>query len=803
LALHIVAQSLILSRMQNASPIPPLGLKLPRREDRRLLTGLGRYAEDIVVPSCLHAIFVRSPHARARIIAIELATARAMPGVVAVLTGADIAPLASLLRIAPPIEGLLPAEMPPLPVTAVRCVGDPVAVVIAKTRAEAETAAEAVDVIWSAEEAVTSVTAASRPGAALVDPALGTNLISHQTHATPGLEAAFARAPRIVTTRFSQHRQTHAPMEPRACVALWDAGREHLTMRVGTQAPHPYRTALAARLGLKEWQVTVEAPDIGGSFGQKIVLLREELVVAVTARLLDRPVRWRETRGENLTAGLHAREDSVATRAAVTEGGAILALSCEIDSDFGAWCFFPANYMARVIALTLPGPYRIPEYGYDVRVWLTNKCPSGPMRAPMAITSWVMDGTLDEIARSLGLDPLEVRRRNMLAAGDLPYATATGERYEAGSINPRATLDAAVTSVQYDQTREEQERARAQGRLVGIGLCSVVEPTTYGSAFYEAAGIPGSGHEAASVRVEPSGAVIGSCGLMGAGQSYETTLAQAVAAGLGAAVEDVTVQLGHTDIAPYGMGSRGARGATAGGGALYTAGQRLKRKVLAIAAKMLDLNSPGGIDLQVGQVVRIMGDGIVPTGLTLADVARLAHLSPLKLPPGMEPGLHVVAAYDPPAMTYSNSMHICVVEIDRQTGTPHVLRYIAAEDSGQLINPMVVEGQSHGAIAMGLSGALCEHAAYDADGQLLAGSLMDYALARAADLPVFELFHEHVPTPHTPAGMKGMSEGGVMGAIGAVMNAINDALASVGAHLSAQPATPHRIWQALRAADSV
>jgi aerobic carbon-monoxide dehydrogenase large subunit len=415
----------------------------------------------------------------------------------------------------------------------------------------------------------------------------------------------------------------------------------------------------------------------------------------------------------------------------VTEDGTLLALSCEIDSDFGAWCFFPANYMARVIALILPGPYRIAEYGYDVRVWLTNKCPSGPMRAPMAITSWVMEGTLDEVARGLGLDPLAVRRRNMLTLDALPFVTATGERYETQSISPLATLNAAVAALDYSQARADQERARSKGRLHGIDVCTVVEPTTYGSAFYEAAGIPGSGHEAASVRVEPSGAVIGSCGLMGAGQSYETTLAQAVAAGLGAAVDDVTVQLGHTDIAHYGMGSHGARGATAGGRALYCAGQRLKQKILTIAAKMLDLNSPDGIDLRAGLVVRPTPDGDVQTGLTLTDIARLAHLSPLRLPAGMEPGLHVVLANDPPAMTYSNSTHICVVEIDRETGTTRILRYLAAEDSGQRINPMVVSGQSHGAIAMGLSGALSEHAAYDDDGQMLAGSFMDYALARA------------------------------------------------------------------------
>jgi aerobic carbon-monoxide dehydrogenase large subunit len=367
------------------SPPSPLGTPMRRREDRRLLTGLGRYLDDIRVPGCLHAAFIRSPHAHARILAIDIRGARAAEGVEAVLTGTEIARLAAPLRIAPPIEGLQPMEMPALPIDEVRFVGDPVALVLARTRVAAELAAEKVIVFWEPRPAAASVAAATAPNAPRVDPALPANLASHQAFATPGLADIFARAHRVVTARFGQQRQTHVPLEPRGCIAVWDAGREHLTMHVGTQAPHPYRTSLAARLRLREHQVTVQSPDMGGAFGQKIVLLREELVVAAAARLLRRPVRWRETRGENLTASLHAREEQVATRAAVTEDGTILALSCEIDSDFGAWCFFPANYMARVIAMILPGPYRITHYGYEVRVWLTNKCPSGPMRAPMAI----------------------------------------------------------------------------------------------------------------------------------------------------------------------------------------------------------------------------------------------------------------------------------------------------------------------------------------------------------------------------------------------------------------------------------
>lgn len=777
-------------------PGGPIGKALRRREDRRLLMGQGGFLDDIAAPpGCLHAAFVRSPHPHARIGAIDSAAARAVPGVVAVLGGEAFKGLVTPLRMAPPIEGLLPMEMPVLPVETARFVGDPVAVVLAETRVAAEDAAELVAVDWQPLPAVADIAQAGA-AAALVDPAVPGNRVSHQVFATAGLDAAFARADRVVETRFAQQRQTHAPLEPRGVLAIWNAGREHLTMRVGTQAPHPYRSAIAARLGLKEFQVTIDSPEMGGGFGQKIIPLREDLCLAAAARLLNRPIRWRETRGENLTAAMMAREETITTRAAVTFDGRLLGLACAIEADFGAWSFFPANYMARVVAMILPGPYRVTEYGYDVTVWLTNKCPAGPMRAPMAVTSWIMEGTMDAVARDLGLDKLAVRRLNSITDADLPFITATGERYDA--LTPLATLDAAATAIGYDALLAP--RAASSETLLGIGLCTVVESTTYGSAFYRAAGIPGSGHEVATMRVEPSGAVIASCGLMGSGQGYETTLAQAAAAGLGAAFEEVMVQIGHSDIAPYGMGSRGSRGAAAGGGALYMAGQRLKAKVLAIAAAMLDLNTADGLDLREGSVLRQVDGVWVGAGLTLAQVARTAHLDPLRLPPGMEPGLHTVLAFDPPAMTYTNSTHACAVEIDRTTGALAILRYVVAEDSGTRINPLIVAGQTHGATAMGLSGAMMEHAAYGEDGQALAGSFMDYAIARAADLPDFILSHHDTPNPHTPAGIKGMAEGGTMGGIGALMNAVNDALAQAGAQLQSQPATPARIWAALQAA---
>ena len=775
-----------------------LGKPLLRKEDRRFLTGQGRYLDDVEIPRALHVAFVRSPHAHARLGAIDVAAARAASGVVAAVTGRELDQWTTRLRMAPPIDGLLPMEMSALPLDKVRFQGDPVACVVATDRYLAEDAAELVAVEYDALPAVTDMHAALAAGAPLVDDSLPSNLVSHQ-HARFGNPAQrFLEAARVVEATFSQGRQTHAPIETRGCAAVWDEGRQHLTFHVGNQVPHGLRTQMAARLRLKESQVTVVCPDIGGGFGLKIALYREELAVAALARHLKRPVRWREDRLENLVASSQAREDFVRTRAAVAADGRILALEAEIVEDFGAYSFYPANYLARVIAMILTGPYRIQDYEYDVKIALTNKCGNGPMRAPMAITSWVMDGTIEAIARDLALDPVAVRRTNMLRPDELPYLMATGERLE--DVTPRETLEAALAAIDYEKFRREQAADRARGRHRGLGICAVVESTTYGSKFYKAAGIPGSGHEAAWVRIDPSGAISASVGLMASGQGYETALAQAVAEGLGVTADDVEIVLGNTDVAPYGMGSRGARGATAGGGTAYLAAGELRDKVLAIAAGMLGLNAPDELRLRAGKVERRLADAWTDTGVALVDVARRAYLDPTNLPAGMAPGLECHKTYDPPQMTYSNATHVCEVALDVDTGGIEILRYVIAEDCGTVLNAALVEGQQHGATAMGLGGALFEQVRYDADGQNLTASFADYLLPTAAELPAFEVIPMHTPNRRTPAGLKGMAEGGVMGAIGAITNAVNDALTPFGVVADRQPLTPDYLRSLLRGA---
>lgn len=779
-------------------PFTQIGRAMPRKEDARFITGAGRYLDDIAPQGTLTASFVRAPHGHARILAIDTEAARALPGVVGVFTGEDLAGWTTKLRLAPPIEGLHPVEMTTLPIDKVRFHGDPVAVVVARDRYLAEDAAELVEVEYEVLPALASAAAALAEGAALVDDALPDNLVSHQSFAAGDVAARKTEAALVVETSFELHRHTHAPMETRGCLADWDRGRSHLTMHIGTQAPHPMRSALAGRLGLAENQVTVISPDIGGGFGQKIALYREELTVAALSRHLGRPVHWREDRLENLTSASHARETHCVTRASVREDGRILGLELELTEDFGAYCFYPANYMARVIAMILTGPYKIADYAFDVKVVLTNKCGNGPMRAPMAITSWVMDGTLDAVARELGLDPLAVRRVNALGPEELPYRMATGELLE--DVTPLETLEAAVAAVDVEAFRARQKAARAEGRLIGLGLCTVVESTTYGSGFYKAAGIPGSGHEAAWVRIEPNGAVNAAVGLMGSGQGYESPLAQAVAEGLGVTAEEVNVQMGHTDVAPYGMGSRGGRGATAGGGTLYLCAQKAQQKVLTIAAGMLNLNEAEGLRLFEGRIERALSGGWEHTGLTLADVAKRAYIDPTNLPEGITPGLDLSLTYDPPPMTYSNATHACEVEIDRATGAVRIDRYLVAEDCGTVLNPIVVAGQQQGAMAMGLSGALYEEVIYDETGQNLTATLADYTIASAVELPNFEIIAMNTPNRRTPAGIKGMAEGGIMGAIGVIAGAVNDALAPLGVTAQAMPFTPQKLRGLIRAA---
>jgi aerobic carbon-monoxide dehydrogenase large subunit len=771
-----------------------VGAALSPRETKKLVLGRGSYVGDLTAPGMLHAAFVRSPHAHARILRIDADAARRQPGIVAVLTGHDLARVTAPLRIAPPIEGLLPMEMPTLPADKVRFVGDLVACVIGEQRYQVEDACALVDVEWAPLPAVVDPERAQDSGLPLVDETIPANRAYQGVFAHGDVAAALGAADRVVAVRFHQGRQTHVPLEPRGCLASWQPGDETLTFWHSTQIPHPMRSALAARLGIAESAVRVITPDVGGGFGQKIPLYREELATAAASRLLGRPVRWIETRRENLLASLHAREDIVDVRAGVKSDGTILGVDVQILTDFGAYAYFPANYMARVVGMMVPGAYRLRDYRYAITAVLTNKCPAGPYRAPMLICSWVTEGTIDAIARALELDPVAVRRKNMLAESDLPYTTATELVYR--SVYPRDTLERALKAFDYEDARRAQAAARAAGRVAGIGVATYVEPNTYGSEFYKTAGIAGSGHDAAIVRIEPSGAVSAQIGVVSQGQGHLTTVAQALADALAVPIEKVRVQSGDTAAAPYGMGTRGSRGGVVSAGAALGAARIVRQKLLRIAAHLLEAPLD---DLElVDGAIRVRGTPA--SSLTIAQLAQKAYFAPTELPPDMEPGLEATHAYDPPALTFSSGTHICRIEIDPETGALTIPRYTIVEDCGRMLNPRVVEGQLHGATAQGLGGALLEEVVYGANGQNLSATLLDYAIPTAALMPAFEVEHLERPDPNTPLGMKGMAEGGVMGASAAISNAVADALAPLGAVAGRQPFTARRLADALRAA---
>ena len=777
-----------------------VGKKLPRKEDLRFLTGHGKYIDDMQVPHCWHAAFIRSPHAHATINGIDASQALTIDGVIGVYTGHDLAKLTTSLRIAPPIDGLKPVEMTTLPIDKVLFQGDLVACVIAINRYIAEDAIDLVEVDYTPLSPVTNLAQAQEPNAPLVIESLKTNLLSHQFHETGQVELCEQQAFKVITSTFSQHRQTHLPMETRGCIALWDEGNQHLNFHVGTQAPHPYRTQLAARLQLTESQVTIHSPDIGGAFGQKIVLYREELTVAALARLLKHAIRWREDRLENLVGSSQAREDFCTTRVSVDPHGKILGLDFQILEDFGAYSFYPGNYLARVVAMILTGPYKIGHYRYDVKVFLTNKVGNAPMRAPMSVTSWVMEGTMDAIARELGLDPVDVRKMNMVTQDEMPYVMPTGEVLS--DVTPLETLNGALAAIDYDAFPSRKKLSIQRQRLRGIGICNVIESTTYGSAFYKAAGIPGSGHEAVWIRIEPTGVINASVGLGPSGQGYETAFSQVIAEGLGVEPAQIRVLMGNSDIAPYGMGSRGARGGTAGGGAFYLCAQQAHQKLLRIAAHLLKTTPLEHLKMIEGLIHCLKSGEYVPTDISLKQLAQIAYFEPTRLPPDEMPGLEFHLTYDPPPMTYSNSTHICEVEIDPSTGALTIERYVVAEDCGTVLNPQIVAGQQHGAIAMGLSGVLFEEVIYDETGQNTTGTLADYLMATCGDLPQIEIVHMNTPNQKTPLGIKGMAEGGVMGAIGSLMNAANSACSDLKIQVNQQPLTPMYLRRLIREASS-
>jgi carbon-monoxide dehydrogenase large subunit len=759
-----------------------VGQAVPRKEDPRLLTGRGRYVDDVRVPGMVHAHFVRSDVARARITKLDVSAARSAPGVVAVLTADDLNPSAGPMVPTLFVGGAMGLGAPLVPLASgdVRFVGDPIALVIATDRYAAEDAADLVDVEYEPLPAIVDYeTAAS--GSERVHPDRERNVAAQmEVPIDAGLQEVFDGAAHVITETFRQHRYSAVPMETRGVVASWDPYREQLEVWLASQNPHEARLVFSRVTGLPENRVRVMIGDVGGGFGLKSFVGREEQVVVLAAHRLGLPVKWAEDRRENLIASAHARVEKVTAKVAVDGDGRLLAAHVDHIDDVGAYPIGGGSAGAMV-ALFFSGPYRMGRLAWRTTSVYTNTCGRAAYRGPWQMETTAREQMVDVVARAVGMDPLELRRRNVVRSDELPYTMPGGAVLE--NVSPLETLDQAADAIDYAGFRREQAAAFASGRLLGIGLSLYVEPQP-GIAMYA--------NEPAHVRVHPDGRVDVFLGSGAHGQGLETTTAQLVAEYLGVDIDDVTVHQGDTESAPYGPGTGGSRSGPMLGAAVQQAATEVRAKAFAIAAHLLEASTD---DLTIERGV-ISVAGSPQATVTLGQVAAAAYLNSAALPEGIEPGLEVMVRYKAPAGMYSNACHACTVEVDRLTGAVTILRYVVSEDCGVMINPNIVEGQIAGGVAQGIGGALLEHNVYDPDGNPLAATFLDYLLPTADDVPDIECHHIETPAS-TLGGYKGVGEGGAIGAPPAVFNAVADALALVGGRITDQPVTPARVREAL------
>jgi carbon-monoxide dehydrogenase large subunit len=755
------------------------GARVNRVEDARLLTGQGTYVDDISLPGMLHACFVRSPFAHAAIRHIDSTAALALPGVHAVFTAADLNPSAkeqwhTAVGVQSP-----ETPRPPLADVKVRFVGDPVALVVADSRYIAEDAADLVDVDYEPLPAVVDYATAADERT-LVHEGHGSNLIGAMAGApASSLEDLFAGAPHVVGARISQHRHAAVPMEGRGLIVHYLRGTGELTIYSATQAPHEVRGFCARLLGIPEHRVRVIARDTGGGFGQKIMVQRDEMCLMLAAPRVAAPLKWVEDRRENLLCAGQSRHEHADARMAFDADGRIQAAWIDFASDSGA---YPTPWpvgTAAVVGVLFPGPYRVPRAGFASRTMYTNTAGRSAYRGPWQFETLAREVLLDIAARDMGIDPAELRRRNLLRTDELPYPNPNGMAYD--SIAPLATLEQALTLIDYDRFREEQAEARAGGRFLGVGLSTYVEPSTPGMGAYAT--------EAATIRIEPSGKV--NVYIVGGstGNSIETTVVQLAADALGVRLEDVATIQGDTAVTGFGAGAAGSRSGSMTAGAVRDTAAVLRDRVRAIAAHKLEA-SPEDIELADS---RASVRGSPTIGMSLGEVAAVAYFDPYSLPDGVPAGLEATARYR--AVTRSiwvNATHACTCEVDTATGKVTVLRYVVSEDCGPMINPNVVEGQIAGGTVQGLGGVLYEHLAYDEDGNPVATTFMDYLLPTAAEVPLIEYGHVETPSPG-PGGYKGVGEGGAIGAPAAVVNAVADALAPLGVEVTSLPLSPTQL----------
>jgi carbon-monoxide dehydrogenase large subunit len=778
-----------------SAPTNHIGARVKRGDDPRLLTGRGRYVDDLTFPRMVHVAVVRSVHAHARLVRVDLEAARRAPGVAGVLAGDGAARLCKPYRgVLLHYQGMKTGAMLPLAVERVRYVGEPIAVIAAESRAAADDAAALVEVDYEPLPAVLGPDAALAPGGPLIHPELGDNLLYETRLSAGDPEQVFTAARRTWTRTFTTGRHTGVPLEPRGLVAEYEPATRALTLWISTQVPHMMQAVLADLFALPEHRVRVIAPDVGGSFGIKIHVYQDDMAACAMALALGRPVKFVASRRESFLSDIHAREQTVRVEVAADDDGVLTAMRASITAAVGPYSAYPRSSVVeggQVLRL-LPGPYRVHHYDATLRVVAQNKVVTSQYRAVgHPIATAVTESMVDLVARDLGLDPAEVRRRNLVRPEELPFTSATGNVYDSGSH--QAALTRLLEAASYDGLRREQAAARHRGRHVGIGLSCFVELTGPGAQFYGVGGAPISGQEGTTLRLEPGGGVIALVGVTNQGQGTPTALAQIIATELDIEIDRVAVLSGDTAVVPYGGGTWASRGMPIGGSATLLAARALADKIRVVAGMLLEAHA-ADIELRGGQA-QVRGS---PTrSLPFAALARTAYFRSNELR-GAEPSLEVTVHYtNPTAWTFTNGAHLAVVEVDAETGKVRVLRYVAVDDCGRIVNPALVEGQIAGGVAQGLGGALSEHCVYDGAGQLLSATLMDYAVPTSADVPPIEMHHLETPAPAIVGGFKGAGEAGATGAPAAILNAVNDALAPLGVMLTDQPITPERVVRAL------
>ena len=765
------------------------GASVRRSEDPRILTGSGRYIDDVRVPGMLHAAFVRSPFAHARITNVDVSAARDLEGVVAVITGAE---LEEQIVPGPGIAGFFSGglQLPAFSQMAtdkVRVVGDPVVLVVAESRYIAEDACELVEVDYEELPAVVTEEQALDPDGPAVFEDLGTNILVKSDLTTFGdVEGAFSRADRVVKVALRQHRHQNVPMEGRGIVCSYDPASEELTVYSANQGVHIARMALSTQLGMPIEKVRVLSGDIGGSFGLKLGASREDVAVAAASRSLGRPVRWIEDRSENLTISGQAREESFQVEAAVTNEGDILGLKVEMIIDTGAYPGM-GGMLPQMVQGMIPGPYKIGALSFQATSIITNKATYVAYRGPWASETWVRERVIDLVAKELGMEPLEVRRRNIVTRGEPPLEMVTGRSLV--GVTSRESLERIAGMVDLESFRRRQADARAEGRYLGLGIATYIEAAPGPRTPEGGLGIMGP--EQMRLRLEEDGTVSVFTSQMPHGQSHQTTLAQIAADEFGVPFEQVRVVVGDSDAVPMGFGTGGSRSATMAGGASLHGARALKAKVLDVAAYLFEASAED-MELASGAVsVR----GVPARAMPLADVARAAH-EPGKVPEELAGDIEVTAAFDGGEGGWSGGTHAAIVEVDAETGQVRVERYMVAEDCGTLINPAIVEGQVRGGVAQGIGAVLLERSAYDPDtGQYLSSTFMDYLLPTAFEIPRIEIEHLETVPLDQDVNFRGVGEGGMIIAPPTISNAIEDALSPMGVRVTEEHLPPSRILE--------